>query len=139
MLLEETKVCTECGEEFPATLEFFSKNKLGKHWLQPKCRPCRNSLYRLDGRLGGEKVWEDNIQRKYGITKEDYTGILEKQNSCCAICGTSGTRKLCVDHNHDTGKVRGLLCDMCNSALGFFKDSKLTLSSAVEYLEKYDG
>lgn len=76
----------------------------------------------------------------YGITVEDYNRMLERQGNRCAICGTlSGERKgihcLCVDHDHNTNKVRGLLCHDCNRALGSFNTID-RLKRAVKYLEE---
>lgn len=72
---------------------------------------------------------------KYGITEIDYERLLVEQGGACAICRNPSTgRRLSVDHDHDTGRVRGLLCFTCNIGLGSFKDSILRLESAIEYL-----
>jgi len=79
-----------------------------------------------------------HIKHRYGLSKEDYSKLLEKQNNVCAICLNPETIEnsiLCVDHCHTTGKVRGLLCRMCNSALGKFGDNLSNLKRAVAYLE----
>lgn len=77
----------------------------------------------------------------YGITQDAYDNLLYKQNGVCAICGNPETviirGTLCplsVDHDHDTGAIRGLLCSTCNSALGLFKDNIENLSNAIDYL-----
>ena len=78
--------------------------------------------------------------RKYKITIENYNNILVKQNHRCAICGkdeVDNGKYLAVDHNHKTGKVRGLLCNQCNSGLGFYKDDINILLKAVIYLEEF--
>ena len=74
---------------------------------------------------------------KYGITKEQYEQMHKNQNGVCAICkSTEKTgRKLAIDHDHETNKVRGLLCTKCNNGLGNFKDSKENLQAALNYLE----
>ena len=67
--------------------------------------------------------------------------LLEIQNNACAICGINADdliQGLCVDHNHETNQVRGLLCNACNLGLGQFKDSVVFLSYAIEYLEQHD-
>ena len=82
---------------------------------------------------------------KYGITKTEYLSLIEVQNNKCAICkkpeenrGRGGKIKnLAVDHCHETGKVRGLLCLNCNTALGSIKENKETLMQMIEYLEKH--
>jgi hypothetical protein len=70
--------------------------------------------------------------RKYGLSEEEYTYLLTKQNESCAICNGEISA---VDHNHITGNVRGLLCKSCNTGLGLFKDSIVTLKIAISYLE----
>jgi hypothetical protein len=71
----------------------------------------------------------------YGIGLEEYNEILFRQNGKCAICGAEPSNKnLYIDHNHETGKVRGLLCPRCNFGLGHFKDSSVLLKSAIDYL-----
>src|SRR3989442_9160388 len=55
---------------------------------------------------------------RYGVTDAEYQAMLQRQNGLCAICGKTQTRQLCLDHDHETGQVRGLLCDRCNRALG---------------------
>lgn len=78
--------------------------------------------------------------KTYGLTEVDYQRMLATQNGRCAICGTTqGRRKsddhpLYVDHDHKTGKVRGLLCQPCNSALGMFEDDPERLRKAIAYL-----
>lgn len=79
------------------------------------------------------------LRNKFGITLEEYKNILAKQNECCAICGEKCRtgKDLAVDHNHQTSKVRGLLCQGCNIGLGQFKESKIIFSNAIRYLKKY--
>lgn len=81
--------------------------------------------------------------RQYGITPDEYRNILEKQDGKCAICGSeignSEGDRLYVDHNHKTGKVRGILCSNCNTGIGKFHDSTELLKNAIYYLENTDG
>lgn len=79
---------------------------------------------------------------QYGITNSDYEEMLEAQEFKCAGCGTHQnelTKKLNVDHDHNTGAVRGLLCGNCNRALGLVKDNLSTLENLITYLEKHNG
>jgi hypothetical protein len=70
-----------------------------------------------------------------GITAEDYDSRLAGQNGGCAICHTAPTTKLlAIDHNHETGVIRGLLCSNCNTGLGLFKDNPTLLQAALTYL-----
>jgi hypothetical protein len=86
------------------------------------------------------EVKERNRRRRlellYGITYEEYEVIRTAQKNACAICFISPER-FHVDHNHETGKVRGLLCGSCNMALGLFKENETNLLVAVEYLRRY--
>jgi hypothetical protein len=81
------------------------------------------------------------IKYKYGITIEQYNQKLIDQSNCCAICGTDkpggGHNNLYVDHNHSTGKVRGLLCRNCNLMLGHAFDKVELLEEAIKYLNRW--
>lgn len=88
----------------------------------------------------------DTSMHRFGLTIFDYYQMYEDQNGKCLICQKDGFRKregnltngmdvLCVDHCHDTGKARGLLCSLCNTALGYFRDSSESLLRASKYLE----
>jgi hypothetical protein len=75
----------------------------------------------------------------HNITLEDYNKMFEKQNGCCAICNKHQiefNKKLSVDHCHKTMIIRGLLCNHCNIALGYFKDNTDYLKNAIDYLSK---
>jgi len=82
------------------------------------------------------------LMQNYNITEEQYDEMLKAQNGCCAICGTdkpTGKWKVfAVDHNHETGEVRELLCNECNRGIGLLKDSPERLTKAAEYLLKHD-
>jgi hypothetical protein len=72
--------------------------------------------------------------RRYGISPAEYDALLEKQGGACAICRKRSKGRLCVDHCHVTGMVRGLLCNECNGALGYLKDDQASLVAALAYL-----
>jgi hypothetical protein len=104
----------------------------------------RNRTYMQGYRARGLPFWS-RIRREYGITQEEYGELLSKQNGKCAICGAdnSGTRKksggykrMCIDHDHKTGKVRGLLCTRCNLVLGYINDEPSLLPMFIEYLAR---
>lgn len=82
------------------------------------------------------------IEREFGIKYEDYDRMLEEQHGVCAICGKPETKPnakyLAVDHNHETGEVRGLLCNNCNRALGLLKDDIEVLQNAINYLKEHE-
>ncbi len=84
-----------------------------------------------------EEAAHYSLMYSYGITLKEYNKILANQNGVCAICGNPpNDRKLAVDHNHVTGKIRGLLCKACNTTLGNVKDSVEILEKAIEYLKE---
>jgi Recombination endonuclease VII len=79
------------------------------------------------------------LRTKYGMSVDDYDAMLAKQGGCCAVCRTDdpgGTTIWCVDHDHETGEVRGLLCRACNIALGAVRDRIDTLRAMIAYLQK---
>lgn len=90
-----------------------------------------------------DKVRSYKLQKSFGITVENYNNLLKEQSGVCAICGNPETlfdnranrlRFLAVDHDHKTGKVRGLLCSSCNKMLGFSNDNSDILNKAIKYL-----
>lgn len=79
---------------------------------------------------------EDHLKKSYNLTIEDYNNLLVKQNNKCYICGKLHEclkKGLHVDHNHETGSIRGLLCSKCNGALGWYEKNKMVIT---EYLNK---
>jgi hypothetical protein len=85
------------------------------------------------------RKWEH--LRRYGITQEFYEELLAEQGGRCEICGTTdpGERRtlFCVDHDHETGKIRGLLCARCNKGLGAFGDDPARVAAAASYLGRH--
>lgn len=86
-------------------------------------------------------VRRGELMRKFGLTLERYEEMRVAQEGLCAICRQppSPKRKLCVDHCHDSGVVRGLLCILCNAGIGSLKHNKTILESAISYLKKPHG
>ncbi len=136
--METTYKCTICGKEKPFK-DFVKRNNRPKNARQPYCLEC-HAKKRRDNYIGGQFREWDSIN-KYGVTKEQYDKLVEQQNGVCAICQNPQIKKhlktrLSIDHDHVSGRVRGLLCDTCNRALGLFKDNVVTLGAAYEYLKK---
>jgi len=78
------------------------------------------------------------LRYKYGISLEEYEAMLAKQDGACAVCvSIPDGRDLCVDHDHLTGKVRGLLCDLCNRMLGQSGDRSWLLRRGANYLDAH--
>ncbi len=84
-----------------------------------------------------DRVKAKNIERLYGISNEEYEEMQIRCNNRCELCQKI-VDKLCVDHNHTTGKIRGLLCVHCNSLVGYCKEDQQILLSAIDYLKKYN-
>jgi len=84
-----------------------------------------------------ESIRNSNLKTLYGISLADYDELVIKQNNGCAICGV-WKKTFHVDHDHTTGKVRGLLCVSCNSGLGKFNDTIEGLEKAIAYLRKHE-
>lgn len=149
MLTLSFKRCSCCGEVKPTT-EFTNLNIKGKKWgFHSYCKECKNKKYKkyyLDNPEKCKKLVRNRIlKNRYGLTTEDLEKMLRDQDNKCAICGrelflhgasVDKNKIACVDHNHETGEVRGLLCDKCNRGLGYFKDNTDYLLSAVSYLKK---
>ena len=105
--------------------------------------PDKQREYRLRFRnteAGQRSVVNSLLKTNYGITVDQYNEMFQSQEGKCSICRThqsSLSRRLSVDHDHKTGKVRSLLCNFCNTAIGSFKDSTDLLNRAIEYLQKH--
>lgn len=113
--------CTRCKKEKPATAEFFPLHNKKKNGLDSWCRDCR-ATYR-----------NANCRGKFrGVISDEKLQFLKDTTKECVICGSE--EKLVVDHDHATGKVRGMLCNHCNRGLGHFKDSPMLLEFAAQYL-----
>ena len=113
--------CTKCKTEKPATAEFFPLHNKKRNGLDSWCRSCR-SEYRNANCRGAYRN---------AITDEALAD-LKATVTQCVICGNE--EKLVVDHDHQTGRVRGLLCNHCNRGLGHFKDDPMLLEFAAQYL-----
>lgn len=97
-------------------------------WMK-KWRKNNPEKYRAQKRRG-------NLRRQYGLTEKEYENIASSQGGACAICRGVSKKTLAVDHDHKTGKVRGLLCWKCNYALGLLTDNAEFLGRAIIYLRK---
>ena len=150
----DTKICSKCKRELPATTDFFYVESRGKHGLYSICKDCKSIYNKQRDKDPLVKERRRNTHRKcslernYGITDEEYNKMFEEQHGLCAVCGKPETRfehksgkvqRLSVDHNHVTSKIRGLLCDRCNKVIGMLEidtvGGKLLLS-IIQYLEK---
>lgn len=96
----------------------------------------RSKDYRQDH---PDRVLNGVLKVRYGISLEDYKAKLEAQGGVCAICkGPSGKKRYNVDHNHKSGKTRGLLCGHCNTMIGLARENIEFLKAAISYLQQYE-
>lgn len=114
-----TKLCLTCDKIKP--IDSFGKCNGN---LISQCKDCRREYV---------------IKKKFGISQKEYNKLLKEQNNVCVLCGRSEEldRNFAIDHCHNSGKIRGLLCFKCNTGLGSFGDSIELLLKAVEYLKKH--
>ncbi len=155
--------CSQCKEYKPKE-EFYSR-KSRKRGHNYRCKMCEKAytqqphareLLRERARRYSHRLKKENPEEyyrrsrrsclnQYGLTEKDYEELLEKQNGVCAICGKPpyGKRaahnqesKLHIDHNHTTGKVRGLLCTRCNTSIGGFDENISIIEKAIQYLKE---
>ena len=119
------KKCTKCGEELPATTEYFEKDSRIKTGIGAQCKVCRSKWRKQYYKDNPQINRNTHYKRTYGITLDKWNDIFTAQHGRCLICGkhqneTKGI--LHVDHDHQTDEVRGLLCILCNSRLGWYED-----------------
>lgn len=152
------KRCSSCGECKPLS-EFRSRGGKKAHLKVSWCDACRSiknqeayarlredpDFMAMKRRRSAEWAKENpsayldrQLRWRYGISLEEYLNLFEVQNGLCAICHIPPSgKRLAVDHDHRTGKVRGLLCEACNHGIGKFLDNTDRLRSAIVYLETH--
>jgi hypothetical protein len=145
----KTKTCYVCKQNKPIDDFYNDKTRSGQQGKSSRCKYCSN--HRPNGRkrdivkhrIYDRKYW---LTRRYKITMEQFTKMISDQDSKCAICNVDlvianpskdKVNTMHIDHDHNTGKIRALLCKGCNVGLGFFKDNQERLQKAAEYLNKY--
>lgn len=141
------KTCSVCKKEQPLDNYYNYKNtKDGKSY---RCKECDNKARQKWTRDNRERSSlssrSRNLKYKYGITLDDYQKLLSKQEGKCGCCGVAENTanfgvnvslSFAVDHCHETGKVRGLLCNQCNRAVGMLGDTPEGVEKALNYLRK---
>jgi len=151
-----TKKCSRCKQMLSLTA--FGKRRTAPDGLQGWCRICFNAARRQwraanpgKSRAGDRRRWKTNpairchtcrksqLRKKYSMSMEDYESLFKMQNGKCAICGhPPNRRRLGVDHDHNTGAIRGLLCSKCNAGIGSLDDDPQRLQAAIDYLARAD-
>lgn len=157
--LADRRECSKCGAEKP--IEDFRADPRYRGGRQRICRVCQRPYQAKhrntpefrqkmrEARASGELLAQDRkkkLRYVYGISPADYDAMLTQQNRRCAICGKEPDttprnpqiNRLHVDHDHATGKVRGLLCVKCNLGIGYFGESAPTMEKAMAYLRKHN-
>lgn len=140
------KVCKQCKEE--KSLNYFRKRlKRSRVSFESYCKACETINAKVWFKNNKDKMRSIDFKRnceKFGIPSERYTEMAATQNNKCAICNKfetskrSGvTKRLAIDHCHKTGKVRSLLCQSCNTAIGLLNEDTAVLELAIQYLKKF--
>ena len=140
----DDKRCPQCKRVL--SLALFPKRTHSPNGKHPWCRECKQKYARKYNKLPAEqkKTRKRYLATRYNISLKKYEELHRNQNGMCFLCSkvekpASRNTRLCVDHNHNTGKIRGLLCDNCNRALGMFGDDYRVLQRAANYLEFHNG
>tara|TARA_Y100001951_G_C11218935_1_gene227550 strand:+ start:276 stop:770 length:495 start_codon:yes stop_codon:yes gene_type:complete len=153
LIQEDMFVCTRCKKEKRSSEYYFRTERRKKSGLQIRyshCKECHKAERRTSYPRHRKREMNWRLRTKYGIGMDEYNLLLKAQGGTCMICGNGGgVRKkgsrngkagtpipLNVDHDHETGKIRGLLCLHCNTGLGHFKDSIDVIKNVIKYLEE---
>jgi hypothetical protein len=132
------RTCMTCGVE-KNILEFYMRDKkTGRR--HSACKECDKARVKARHQANPERTRNNDLKRNYGITLQEHQEMYKNQNGVCAICKGEGDgkwKKLCVDHDHKTGKVRQLLCRNCNMVLGQVGDNANLLEEMIKYLQKH--
>ena len=141
------KQCSKCGDILP--IYKFGQRKRNPDGLRSQCKDCESTDQKerrkrqLEEDYLGTRLKEraHNLKRMFGMTLEEYDEKLVNQYGGCKICGLTcvSGKRLAVDHDHKTGKIRDLLCTNCNVGLGKFQDNPELLIKAADYLREHSG
>ena len=124
--------CSKCGEK--KVPEEFSRSSKSSFGRVSSCKACQSLDYKVKHIAYKKRGREGYLRRNYGITTSEFEKLVELSGEMCGCCGDR--TKLYVDHCHDTGNIRGLLCQKCNSAIGLLGDRLQGVQGALNYLEE---
>ena len=122
-----TKTCSKCGKNFPTKMFHKRTYGSGTVGIQSRCKSCQTNLRREYYKP------DEKTRQRLKISTAFYEELMSNDN--CAVCGCTMTKK-CIDHDHKTKKIRGVLCNNCNTALGLFNDNVEVMRTAIQYLEQ---
>ncbi len=125
-----TKKCASCQVIKP--IEEFPRDKGKPDGYASSCKPCRRESKQKFLERNPYYNEMESWRRRYGLSREEYMRMYEDQEGRCFICGEE--KKLHVDHDHRTNKVRALICHECNSVLGYSRENPAILQAGIEYL-----
>lgn len=135
------KICIKCGTKKP--LDEYHASASAKDGRRNECKTCRREQSKAWNAPNSERKRRENLLYRYGITPEHHDSILAAQMGRCACCGTDspGGRqtKFHIDHDHATGKIRGLLCHSCNLGIGALGDNVEGVTRALMYLQRAES
>jgi len=120
---EWPRACIKCGEAPAQSIK------------RPYCKPCRNADERA--RYDAAKDRERQLKHRYGITPNEFDEMVFRQQGRCAICGAEPSKRLVIDHDHSSGKVRALLCDSCNHLVGYIEREPDLIEKTSAYLKEH--
>ena len=135
----DTKACRTCGVE--KSLDHYYNAKHHKDGKMNICKPCDTERRRMHNEKNPDMRKNRDLKWRYGISLEQWDQMYLEQEGKCAACGIHQSeidKVFCVDHNHETGEVRSLLCNPCNSTVGFAKESSDRLRACADYMETFN-
>lgn len=130
-MVVEKKRCSKCKVTKPASE--FNRHSKRKDGLQNYCKGCSRAAWKRDYHQKDHYL-NVIIKNRYGLSRREYEEMLASQGGGCGICGT--TDRLVVDHDHESGRVRGILCTSCNVSLGRLNEDVGVLRRMIDYLEQ---
>jgi len=133
------RTCMTCDVEKHITEFYMRDKKTGRR--HSACKECDKARVKARHQANPDRTRNNDLKRNYGITLKEHQEMYEAQNGLCATCKKPGDgkwKKLCVDHDHKTGKLRQLLCRRCNMILGQAYDDKSLFSEFIFYLERHE-